>query len=306
MGGKAAAALVLLTLGAAGCGGAGKPHFRSAAGWHLLSGRNELAAANVQFASADRSTASPPSRTVATLPRDGIVIWAMVGRESRHPPSSPTPLPLRLSEAVPTNPFEGFGCAPAVPVARCYAASGSVRRFVGQAGSYFVELYVFFGTDRPAVASVAAANAELARLRLPRVRARAEGRVCPARTGRHAYDTTLSPASGPRGSVVTVSGHLPAVGEDGSYGGQTAKRVEAYWNLDFARWWTALTGSPSPSIAGRPVRLLGRQGVAGSCRYSVQVRIPAVRRGRYPIEVLYGQGKSDASFAPVTFRVTAG
>jgi hypothetical protein len=304
MGGRAAAALALVALVAAGCGGSGKPHFRPATGWHLLSGRSELAAANVPFVPADRSMASPPSRTVATLPRDGIVIWAMVNRQSTQPPS--TPLPLQLSEALPVDPFEGFGCAPAVPVSRCDSASGSVRRLVAEAGSYYIDLFVYFGTDRPTVGSVSAANAELARLRLPHVRSKAAGPVCPARSGRHAYETTLSRSSGPQGSVVTVSGHLPVIGEDGSYGGQTAKRVEAYWNLDFVKWFSALTGSPSPSIAGSPVRLLGRQGVAGSCRYELRVRIPAVEPGKYPIEVLYGTGKSDASFAPVTFRVTAG
>lgn len=300
---QAVAMLALLAVLAAGCGGTAKPHFRSATGWHLLSGQNELAAANVQFAAPDRSMSSPPSRTVATLPRDGIVIWAMVSHQNRQPPS--TPLPLRLSEALPVGPFEGFRCAPAVRISRCYAASGSVRRLVADAGSYYIDLFVYFGTDRPAVGSVAAANAELARLRLPHVQSKGPGRVCPARAGRDAYDTTLSRSSGPRGSVVTLSGHLPVTGEDGSYGGQTAQRVEVYWNLDFGKWFSALTGSPSPSIAGSPVRLLGRQGVAGSCRYEVRARVPAVRPGKYPIEVLYGTGKSDASFAPVTFRVTA-
>jgi hypothetical protein len=304
MGGKAAAALALLALLAAGCGGAGQPHFRSASGWQLLSGQNELAAANVPFAPADRSLASPPSRTVATLPRDGIVIWAMVSRQSEQPPS--TPLPLRLNEAVPSNPFDGFGCAPAVPVSRCDAASGSVRRLVADAGSYYVDLYVYFGTDRPAIASVAAANAELAQLRLPHVRPRAAGPVCPARSGRHAYATTLSRSSGPPRSVVTVSGHLPVLGEDGSYGGQTARGVHAYWNLDFRKWWSALESAPLPARAGSPVKLLGRQNVARRCTYRLRVAVPSVRPGRYPILVLSGTGKSQSSFAPVTFRVTAG
>jgi hypothetical protein len=140
MGGKAAAGLALLALLAAGCGGAGRPRFRSADGWRLMSGQNELAAV-------------------------GIVIWAVISRQGTQPPS--TPLPLRLSEALPSNPFEGFGCAPAVPVSRCDAASGSVRRLVAEASGYYVDLYVFFGTDHPAAASVGAANAEFARLRLP-------------------------------------------------------------------------------------------------------------------------------------------
>jgi len=148
----------------AGCGGGGgRPRFEPKAEWHLLSGNGELAAANVPFAEPDRSVASPPSRTVATLPRRGIVIWAMVSRAGKDPLR---PLPLRMAGGVRSNPFEGFGCAPAVQALRCYAASGSVRRLHGRMAGYDVELYVFLGTDRPSPAQVAAVDDELARLRV--------------------------------------------------------------------------------------------------------------------------------------------
>lgn len=137
---------------------------------------------------------------------------------------------------------------------------------------------------------------------------------CPARTGSGAYDVTVRPASGAAGSMVTVSGSLPVMREDGTYGGQSATQVEAYWNLNFRRWWSVLGNSPSPSrsVARSAVVLLGRQDVAKLCRYEVQVRIPRVARGKYPIEVLYeapgheapsGGGKSFASFSPTDFRV---
>jgi hypothetical protein len=300
---RASAGLVLLALLVAGCGGAGKPRFQSAAGWQLLSGQNELAAANVPFAAADRSMASPPSRTVAALSPRGIVIWAMYS--GKQTGGGSTPLPLRLTEAVPSNPFEGFRCAPAVSTSRCDAAFGSIRRLGAEIGPYYVDLYVFFGTDRPAAASLAATNAELARLRFPHARPTAATRlVCPARSGRGAYETTLSRSSGPQGSAVTVSGALPVTAEDGGHGGQTAARVDAYWNLDFARWWSALEHSPLASVAGSPVRHLGEQHVANLCRYAFRITIPSVSRGRYPIEVLVGSGKSRASFGPVSFRVT--
>jgi hypothetical protein len=148
----------------AGCGGgSGAPRFESAAAWHLLSGNGELAAANVPFAGRDRTLASPPARTVATLPRDGVVIWAMVSHAGK---GAQGPLPLRLSRSVRSNPFEGFRCAPAVSVERCYAASGSVRRLHGRMAHYDVDLYVFLGTDRPSPAQIAAVDAELARLRV--------------------------------------------------------------------------------------------------------------------------------------------
>jgi hypothetical protein len=297
------ATIALVAALSAGCGGAGKPHFQSAVGWQLLSDRNDLAAANVPFAAADRRIwPSPPSRTVATLPRRGVVIWAMV---SRSPGPGSTPLPLRLTEAQRSNPFEGFGCAPAVSATRCYAESGSIRRLGAQVGPYYVDAYVFFGTDRPEVTSIAAANAELARFRFPGERsATSTPPVCPTRAGNGAYRTTLDPSAGPPGSTVTVSGALGVMNEDGTYGGQTARDVDAYWNLDFRKWWTGLERSPLAAVAGSPVRHLGSQDVAKRCRYRFQVSVPSLPPGRYPIEVLYGNGKNRASFAPVDFRVT--
>lgn len=147
----------------AGCGGGGSPRFERSADWNLLSGHEELAAANVPFAGPDRSLASPPSRTVARLPRRGVLIWAMV---SRGGSGARTPLPVHLAEGVRVDPFEGFRCAPAVPLSRCYAASGSVRRLNGRMAGYDVDLFVFLGTDRPSNAQVAAVDAELARLRV--------------------------------------------------------------------------------------------------------------------------------------------
>jgi hypothetical protein len=73
-------------------------------------------------------------------------------------------LPLRVEQAARSNPFEGFRCAPSVTTGRCYAASGSVRHVEGRHGTSAVDLYVFFGTDRPSPAQVDAADAELARL----------------------------------------------------------------------------------------------------------------------------------------------
>jgi hypothetical protein len=304
---KAVATLALVAV-LAGCGGASKPHFRSAAGWQLLSGKNDLAASNVPFAAADRSMwPGPPSRTVATLPRRGVLIWAMVSHPGEAAPGWSTPLPLRLRETVSSNPFEGFGCAPAVTTANCYGASGSIRHLQAWDGAYATDLYVFFGTDHPSAASVAAANAELARLQLPhRKHATAPPSVCSVPTGAGAYGPQLSRSSGPPGSTVDVSGALGVLTEDGTYGGQTAKGVHAYWNLDFHRWWSVLESSPLRAKAGSPVELLGRQNVARRCTYRLQVTVPSVRPGRYPILVLSGTGKSQSSFAPVTFRVTAG
>jgi len=134
---------------------------------------------------------------------------------------------------------------------------------------------------------------------------------CPARTGTGAYDTTLRPSSGMSGSTVAVSGPLPVMRENGTYGGQTSTEVDVYWNLNFDKWWSVLGNSPSPlaSVTGTPVKLLGKQAVATLCTYQLQVEIPAVPPGAYPIEVLYEGptrgGPSFASFAPTKFQVTS-
>ena len=85
---------------------------------------------------------------------------------SRAAKGSRRALPLRLTRAIRSNPFEGFPCAPAVSLSRCFAASGSVRRLYGRMNGYDVDLYVFLGTDRPSPAQIAAVDAELARLRV--------------------------------------------------------------------------------------------------------------------------------------------
>jgi hypothetical protein len=142
-------------------------------------------------------------------------------------------------------------------------------------------------------------------------KASAKPAKCPARSGTGAYDTTLRPSSGTSGSTVAVSGPLPVMRENGTYVGQTSTEVDVYWNLSFDKWWSVLGKSPSPfaSVTGTPVKLLGKQAVATLCAYRVQVEIPAVPPGAYPIEVLYqgpdNGGPSFASFAPTKLQVTS-
>jgi hypothetical protein len=131
---------------------------------------------------------------------------------------------------------------------------------------------------------------------------------CPVRTDPGAYLTSITPADGPPGTRVTVSGHLPVTDTSGRDVGQTATAVDVYWNLDFAKWWSVLGRSPQPlaSVAGAPVRHLGRQDVARRCTYRVRVEIPSVHPGIYPIEALFGTVKSRASFVPIRFQVVGG
>jgi hypothetical protein len=293
---KAVAMLALVAALAAGCGGAGKPRFEPAPGWHLLSGRGQLAAAKVNYTPADRRLVltSPPSRTVGSLPRDGTVIWVLYvrGGNSHYPRRR---LPLRVEQGAPSSPFEGFRCAPAVTTSRCYAASGSNWRIFGRYGRYDVDVYVFFGTDHPPPELFAQADSELARLRLPGAPTISADKPakCQEPTGTGYYDTSLRPSSGPAGTNVVLSGRVPA-----------SSTVAAYWNLDFDHWPSLASAAPRTAAWGSPVALLGIRGVRGRCRYRLRLAIPSVRAGSYPLEVLYGDARSGASLAPVLFRVT--
>ena len=147
-----------------GCGASGGvPHFQAASGWHVLVEPGQIvSAATVPFAAADRSQ-SAPTRTVASLPRRGAVIWVQwlrrgkVPAEDRQYPRGS--LPLRVQRMAPTQP-EGFTCPPS-------SGNGCATRAMQAAsGRWDVAVWVFFGTAHPSRATVAAANRELANLRL--------------------------------------------------------------------------------------------------------------------------------------------
>jgi len=293
---RAAAVVALLAALAAGCGGSSRPGFAQARGWNVITEPGQIvSAANVPFARADRSE-SAPVRTVASLPRPGIVIWVQWLRrgrlpaEDRHYPRRP--LPLRVASMTAVAP-EGFTCP------RLARHGCSTRALQARSEQWDVAVWVFFGAADPLPMQVAAADAELARLRLPdaAVPPAAATARCPRPSGTGWYDSTVRPASGSAGTTVLVSGRLPE-------GRQPPSEVVAYWNLDFGHWTTISSSSPEAAVAGSPVRFLGTRNVSGSCSYRVRVTIPGVAPGRYPLEVLYGNARFGASFAPVEFRVT--
>jgi hypothetical protein len=167
---RTAVAPVLLVALAAGCGSAHPvppatnvqgPGFHSAAGWHVLGyglsqppNAPDASAANVPFARADRSQ-SAPTRTEASLPRRGILIWAQL--QPRWPQVDrrfPVRKPI-LRDAVPTSGMEGFGPA------------GTIRRLEARTAGYDVDVLIFFGAKHPSAAVVAATNRELRRLFFP-------------------------------------------------------------------------------------------------------------------------------------------
>lgn len=76
--------------------------------------------------------------------------WAPV--DNRFPVAK---LPLTVDEAAATAPPEGF------------SAAGAIRRLDARVAGYDVDLSIFFGSERPSAAAVAAANRELTLLFFP-------------------------------------------------------------------------------------------------------------------------------------------
>lgn len=115
----------------------------------------------------------------------------------------------------------------------------------------------------------------------------------------------LSPRSGRPGTRVTVSGILPHGGGEGGEPVARATGVRVWWNLDAARWWSALRPQPWPSRPGSPVVQVAAEGVAGGCRSSTSFTVPAGSvPGRYRIVVLYRNSRSTASLRPRWFAVS--
>ncbi|MFL5959288.1 MAG: hypothetical protein ACJ75G_03335 [Gaiellaceae bacterium] len=146
------------------------PGFRRAAGWHVIQnglakppGLSAAAAANVPLARRDLGPGTPePLHTVASLPRDGVVIWAqfpprrMSARSNKYFP--PTTLPLRLSQSVRLDGIpEGFTCH-----RRC-----AIRTVEASASGYDIAVWIFFGGAHPSAAARAAADRELGRISVP-------------------------------------------------------------------------------------------------------------------------------------------
>jgi hypothetical protein len=154
---------MLLAVLAVGCAGATvrAPHFQAAKGWHVHAEPGQVvSAANVSFATIDLSQ-SAPTRTVASLPRTGILVWVQwvrrgtsTGRDRQYRKTTS----LRVQSMATVEP-EGFTC----PVS---SGNGCATRALQAASSRWnVAVWVFFGTEDPSGATLAAANRELARLR---------------------------------------------------------------------------------------------------------------------------------------------
>jgi hypothetical protein len=101
----------------------------------------------------DAATADPPSKTLARLPRSGVIVWAGISNSSENGAS---PIQLDVSKA------KHFPCCDGASFASGeYELAGS-----GPARSYYVIVRIYFGS-RPTTALRAEAQRALNQLKLP-------------------------------------------------------------------------------------------------------------------------------------------
>ena len=134
-------------------------------GWHVgTSGASPIGPSGAQTESwastvpyRDPRNQLPPTRTLARLPRQGVLVWIGVSVDSRL--AGPPPRgwnSLRIARRKIGSGFEG------VP-----ARYGLYRAFIPRP-RYTLDVWVFFGTAHPTRRIVARAQAELDGVRLPR------------------------------------------------------------------------------------------------------------------------------------------
>ena len=245
------------------------PFFRGSDGWHVHdSGPAQLHdgsvgwAANVAFDPADLGPRAPaiPWYTISALPRDGIVLTALV-----------VPAPsVNRAEAGPWPPGS---------LDRPLLADAAVRGQEAEepAGDYTVYeidgyalIRVYFGSPDPSQEALAAAQAELDTLEVPP--------TCPvSKEGTFPETMRLTTSTGEAGptvtaapgDTVTITGLIPFQREDGSYNRDADSVIELWWDADPAEWIDLVAEPRSTSAT-----FLGSGGT-GSCFLSVTITVPS-------------------------------
>jgi dipeptidyl aminopeptidase/acylaminoacyl peptidase len=123
--------------------------------------------------------------------------------------------------------------------------------------------------------------------------------------------TSTSVTTGPVGTIVSVSGAVSHVYEDGSYR-DTPTDYQIWWNVD-DKDWTQVGGQAADLAAGRQPRfaipegtqMLGDVQLTRECSFQVDFTVPDVSAGTYPVTVIDAGNGAATNRATFTFTVTA-
>jgi hypothetical protein len=122
------------------------------------------------------------------------------------------------------------------------------------------------------------------------------------------YTHKLSPTGGSAGTRAAITGTLPLYGENGKLDASATSQLVGWWNLSFAKWFSAAEKPPKPVPAqpGHVFRILVVSvPTPNPCTYRLVFRVPSVAAGTYPIDILDSGGRTSTSLAPVNFTVSA-
>ena len=154
-------------------GSAQPVEFPDRPGWHIVSSGPtpryaygefvQTAAATIPYRNAAQDL--PPARTLEALPREGILVWVGLSRDSHVPPSR-----LDGGSAYVPRPPPPYGMA---DLERVDGWEGQVRDipeyrlWASTRGRYLLDLRVYFGQARPTAGMLSEADAALRALRFP-------------------------------------------------------------------------------------------------------------------------------------------
>jgi hypothetical protein len=106
-------------------------------------------------------------------------------------------------------------------------------------------------------------------------------RACPVPTA-HELRLTLSASTTAAADRLTASAAVGVVAEDGAVIGPQTGRVDIWWDLDFHRWWSALTGMPE-AAGGGPSQRVASVAATGACTFSASFAVPDSKPGPHVV-----------------------
>jgi len=118
------------------------------------------------------------------------------------------------------------------------------------------------------------------------------------------FQPTVSPRSGPPGTMVTVSGRTPYTTDQGRTGRGRSPRSRCGGTLVRGRTRASCRGDARTLLAPGRSSCWGMSARWGNCRYRATFRVPDVPTGRYPVSAVEFGGGGTTSLGGSLFRVT--